>query len=744
MLLVTALLLRPLWLSSTIEAIARDGAGFGNRRRGRPPVPNNAGLFAPKRRYSGGMKTPRFSLRRPLNGCIRLATAAALTSLFLQADAAFARVESVEVERRETILEGRPFGDAGAYEKIDGRIRFAFDPASPFNQRIVDLEFAPRDEDSLVRAEANFMVLQPVDPAKRRGVALLEVSNRGGKAALGYFNDAAFSLDPTDPEHFGDGLLLRQGLTIIWIGWQWDVRPLEHRLRLEAPIARRPDAEPITGLVRADWVLTEPRASLHLGHRGHIAYEAIDPDDPRHTLTVRDGRDEPRRVIPRDRWRFARENEEGEVVPDRAHVHMPSGFKAGKIYELVYVSKDPRVAGLGPAALRDAAAYIKGGDALFPADHVVAFGVSQTGRFLRTFLYHGFNTTEDAEQAFDGMLIHTAGAGRGSFNHRFAQPSRDAHRFSAFLYPTDIFPFTTRTLRDPLTLDADGLATHALDAAHLPKVFATNTGYEYWGRASALIHIHPSGARDAEPHPNERLYHIASAQHFRGRPFPPDERQRLPHADAYRNNALDLLIPLRALLVALVEWVETGSAPPPSAVPALADGTLVPLGEIGWPRIPGLATPDRAHTAHRVDYGARWEEGIVTIQPPFVGPAFPVRVPSVDRFGNERGGVPTLEIEAPLATYLPWALRTGMPGPEEELADFWGTYAPLPLTERRKRETRDGRPSVESLYEDRTAYERAAREAAERLVRRRWMLEEDVERAVERAMRHWDWLHERE
>lgn len=336
------------------------------------------------------------------------------------------------------------------------------------------------------------------------------------------------------------------------------------------------------------------------------------------------------------------------------------------------------------------------------------------------------------------MLIHTAGAGRGSFNHRFAQPSRDAHRYSAFFYPTDIFPFTSRTQTDPTTGRTDGLFAHAHDRDHLPKIFYTNTGYEYWGRAASLIHTSMDGTQDVEPFPNERIYHLASGQHFVSR-FPPDPEARMPGADAYRGNPLDFLVNLRALLVRMMEWVEGESEPPPSAYPRIDVGTLVRIGNVGFPEIPGIAFPHVVHEAYRVDYGPRWAEGIITEQPPELGPAFPIRLPRVDSLGNELGGVRNVEIRVPLATYTPWHVRTGHAGGNGELTDFFGTLIPLPRTEAERQRTGDPRPSIERLYSDEQDYLSRVREAAELLVERGFLLEEDADRVVGRAERYWSW-----
>ena len=663
---------------------------------------------------------------------IARAVVLAVVAVLALSASAGAEVRRVLVTTRESVL-------GGDYEKLAGTVELELDPAHPANTRIVDLDRAPRNARGRVEASADFVVLRPREPPARGSVALLEVSNRGGKAALPYFNRARWSVDPSAPDDFGDRLLMRWRLTVMWVGWQFDVPRQPGLLRLRAPIARGTDG-PIEGLVRSDWTIERPTTTLSLAHRDHVAYPVVDPAHPDNVLTVRTTRLGPRQVVPRERWRFAR-LEDGRLVDDPAHVHLASGFERGKIYELIYRARDPVVVGIGLAAVRDFVSWARyDSRSAFPTTSAIAFGVSQSGRFLRHFLYQGFNADESGRTVFDGMLVHTAGAGRGSFNHRFAQPSRDAHRFSAFFYPTDLFPFTTRTQTDPVTGVTDGLRPPSAERATAPKIFFTNTGYEYWGRAGSLIHTSPDGAADVLPLPSERIYHLAGGQHFVG-DFPPSESQRI--GDAYRGNPLDFLLTLRALLVRLVQWVVEDRAPPPSSYPTRAAGTLVPLGALRVPRLAGVTTPAVAHEAYRVDYGPRWREGIITREPPGIGAPFAVLVPQVDADGNERGGVRGVELLAPLATYLPWQLRGGQGTDATELVDFLGTYAPLPRTEAERQQHGDGRVSIERRYGNKREYLVAARRAADSLVAAGLLLQEDVARVVGRAEEHWNWIMNR-
>ncbi len=665
---------------------------------------------------------------------------AALTLLLPQPSHLSGEVVRVEVDRREDLLNGREWGDAGIYEKLVGRIFFSFDPENRHNNRIVDLKWAPVDASGRVEAWADFMVLQPKDPSKRRGMGWLEVSNRGGKASLRYFNLAeGRSSDPSTPEDLGDGLLLRQGFTIIWVGWQWDVPGGPSRLRLHVPIARLRGGA-IRGLVRADWTVDEAVEFLPLGHRGHRAYLPGEPEHPDNVLTVRDGRMAPRQVIPREDWSFVA-GAEGAQSGEGVGIHLEGGFEAGRIYELVYRARDPRVVGLGLAAIRDVMSYAKYElDSEFPVNSGLAFGVSQTGRFLRHFLYQGFNTDEGGRKVFDGMLIHAAGGGRGSFNHRFGQPSRDAHRYSAFFYPTDLFPFTSRVQRDPETGREEGLMSGA-EAQDLPKVFFTNTGYEYWGRAASLIHTSVDGTQDVDPLDTERIYHLAGGQHFVGS-FPPSEEALMTEGPvpAYRGNPLDFLFTLRALALRLADWVEDDREPPPSAYPTLAGGTLVPPAAVAFPPLPGVDVPEVIHEAYRADYGPRWwGEGVVDRTPPQLGSPFPSLVSQVDGLGNEIGGVRGLELRAPVATFAPWNLRVGAPGGEDELTDFLGTFIPLPASEEEKEGRGDPRPSLEALYGAVGVYMERVRGGTRALVREGFLLAEDAPRVVEAAEARWHW-----
>ncbi|MCZ6693362.1 MAG: alpha/beta hydrolase domain-containing protein [Bacteroidetes bacterium] len=651
----------------------------------------------------------------------------------------WAEVIRLEIKSRQPVLGEKSYGSAGGYEIIRGQIFFEFDPGNKRNYKITDIQLAPVNERGKVEANGNIIILKPIDPTKSSGITLVEVSNRGGKFSPRYFNRAGNGeLNPLDLQSFGDGLLMYLGVTVVWVGWQFDIPEENDRLRLNVPVARNKDGSSITGLVRSDWVIKETTQTLSIGHRQQIGYPVSVFDDPVNILTVRDEREGQRRIIPTTEWRFARLSE-GEIIDDSLHIYMESGFEAGKIYELVYRSQDPPVVGLGLGVMRDVISYAKYHDSpIFSAKYGIAAGVSQTGRFLRLFLYQGFNEDEQGRKAYDGCMIITAGAGRGSFNHRFAQPSRDAHRFSAFFYPTDLFPFTGREVKDPETEISDGLLAN-INPDLLPKIFYINTGYEYWGRAASLIHIDPQGKKDVDPMDNERIYHLASGQHFVER-FPPQISTKIGATSNYRGNHLDFSVNYRALLQKLIRWVSEDKSPPESAYPTIKKGNLVRIDELDLPPIPDLRKPSVIHLAYRVDYGPQWNQGIIDFQPPVMGEAFVPLVSQVDEYGNEIGGIRNVEIVVPLATYTPWNLRTGLPGNQMELTDFRGTFIPFPKNEIQKQNFSDSRPAVNQLYGSKSEYLQKVKSATESLIQQGFVLERDRGYLQDKAIRYWDWV----
>jgi len=659
-----------------------------------------------------------------------------LVFLFVVSDLS-ARVTRVEITSRTDILDGKSFGESGPYERITGRVYFAVAVANIHNQRIVDLANAINLQNGEVEFSADFVAVRPKDATKGNGTLLLENPNRGNPHLLSLVDGGDEDLAHSG----GDAWLLRSGFTVVALGWQWDAAGPK-ALRLYAPVAKD-HGKTITGLLRGDIMLPAKADEIPLGHviLGNIGgseYPVAQPDDPRNTLTVRDTREGKRIAIPRSEWQFA-SMVDGKLTPSNRSIHLNGGFEPGRIYEYVYVVSDPVVAGLGFAAVRDFASYVKHTpDSITPASRVLGEGISQNGRFLRDFLYQGFNADEDGRIALDGVLSHVAGAGRGSFNYRFAQPSRDAQPTSAVFFPTDIFPFTDQPEVDPLTGEKGGLLDRAELERVVPKIFFSNTSYEYWGRAASLIHTSPDGKRDATIGPNLRIYYFTGLQHFSG-PFPP-ARGAASLFGREPQSPLPVRFFWRAMIANMDAWVRNGTAPPPSAYPTIAAHTLVRVGEYSFPRIPHVELPTEANTAYHLDYGPNWQDGILAVQPPQVGRPFTVLVPQVDGDGNELAGVHLPEISVPLATYTGWTLRDPSIGAASQRVAMAGSFFPFPKNAAERQQTGDPRKSIAERYADREAYLAQFARAADELIQQRWILPEDRALLLQRGAEEWDLL----
>jgi hypothetical protein len=648
-------------------------------------------------------------------------------------DAARAELVRIDLASARDLLGGADFGEAGAYEKLSGRMYFAVDPRNAANRRITDIEHAPTNAAGRVEVSADFYLVRPKDPQRANGTLLFEVANRGRKGLFSMFDHGTGSADPATAADVGDGFLLERGYTLLWVGWQFDVPPSPDLMRVKVPQATD-HGRPIAGLVRSDFVLSATAHDQSLGDRGHLAYPAADIEDPASTLTVRDTPLGPRRVIPRERWRFAR-LEDGRVIEDPGRVYLEDGFEPFKIYEVVYSSENPAVAGLGLAAIRDAVSALEhdGADELgLPRGTLrrsIGFGLSQSGRLLRTFLYDGFNVDERQRRVFDGVIAHLAGGARGSFNVRFAQPSRASW---SYFYPNELFPFSDEAQTDPETGISDGLLASIADELR-PKIFYTNSSNEYWRGSAALTHVSVDGERDLALPSSVRLYLFAGTQHVpAGAPARKGLGRALPNPNDYRWF-------LRALLEDMNDWVARGEAPPESRYPMLRDGSLVAPAALRFPALPGMPVPRQLSAPLRLDYGPRFrEEGVATQEPPQVGAAFPLLLPQVDADGNEIAGLRSPDEAVPLATYTGWNLYDPAAGPADRLVDLLGAYVPFAATREAREAAGDPRASVEERYASKERYLALVETQAKKLAADRYLLPRDVPQIVRTAGEHWD------
>ena len=472
------------------------------------------------------------------------------------------------------------------------------------------------------------------------------------------------------------------------------------------------NGQPIVGLVRSEWIGDKRVTTIPLGDRSQIGYAVADPNHPENRMLVRDTVNGERRTIARNKWTFS----------GATHVTMADGFEPGKIYEVIYQAKDPVLAGLGPAAIRDTVSFLKHGgvETLLADQHnyikrALGFGISQSGRFLRSFLYDGFNQDEKNARVFDGVWAHVGGGGRGSFNARFAQPSRDGHPFFNVLYPVDVPPFT----------DNDGVLAKATAANVVPKIFYSNGSYEYWGRAASLIHTTQDGKQDAPLAKDTRIYFFAGSQHGAGSIPPHPVQAQNP------GGVNDYHVAMRALLVAMQAWLKDGKEPPASQYPRIAKDQLVTLGAFAFPKIAGVVVPARKREAYRLDF---------SVEPPKAGMPFPTLVPQVDADGNETSGIKMPEIDVPLASYTGWNLRSPMIGAPEELYSMVGSWIAFPVNKAERKKRKDPRLSIEERYPTKGDYLERITASAQKLVDAGFLLDLDVPKLRERAAKEWDYV----
>ena len=644
---------------------------------------------------------------------------------------AHARVARLRIERREVVLNGRPFGAAGPYEKLVGKVEFALDPNLPRNDIVVDLKLGPRNSAGEVEANADFYMLKPVDPARANGRLFYEVGNRGGKSLLATFQKATGSVDPATEAEFGDGALMRQGFTLLWMGWQWDVPERAGVMRMDIPVATE-NGRRITGVVRGNFILNDRAATASVADRNHKAYPVLDRNSAENVMTVRDDPTAKGLIVPPSKWRFV----------DDATVAIDGGFEPGRIYDVVYRTADPRIVGFGLAGTRDLVSFIKydtsDRNPVPGTKFAIGWGVSQSGRFLRHFLYQGFNEDEQGRRVFDGVFDQVGVAGRGSFNHRFGQASRDALQYFNILFPVDLFPFTDGPESDPETGATDSLLARAERTGTAPKVFHVLTNSEYFNRAGSLVHTDPTGTRDAELPPNTRVYMIASAPHGPG-PFPPASNVGGGMVGRAALNPLNYSPVVRALFRALDRWVTDGIDPPPSAYPRFTDGTLTSPDRAGWPAIPGYQLPRQPLRAFHLNFGPDWSKGIVSVEPPEIGTPFVVRVPAVDADGNVRSGIRLPDIAVPLATHAGWNYRDASIGAPDRLAGEIGSYIPFARMRADRERARDPRLSIDERYRNRDEYVGKFAAATLELVERGYVLQEDVADLLNHAAAHYDW-----
>jgi hypothetical protein len=546
----------------------------------------------------------------------------------------------LEVTSRTPAFGGQSFGEYGSYERITGKAHMRIDPRAPANRGIVDLALAPRAKDGMVEYDVDFVIERPADPAKARRVLFYEVVNRGMRL-MGNMSGAVMN-----PENPGDGLLQRQGLTLVASGWQGDISA-KSLIGARFPVATRGN-KPVTGPISTETIFDNLT-----GNRITLPYAAATLNQGnRARLWVRDLSSDRPVLLPANSWRF---------IDDRkVEIQRREGFGAGAIYQFEYIAKDPKVMGLGFAATRDLIAFLRLGSAaqgnvladIGTYQSAVAFGGSQSGRYLRDFLWQGFNRDLSGGRVFDGAIPFIPGARRTFTNFRFAEPGRFSRQHEDHDVPGFSFPFAYGVMKDKISGKTDGILKACTATATCPKVFHIDTSAEFWQAGSYLV---GTGGTDRDvPMPDGvRAYMIAGGSHAPGMMLP---------ACRYPANSLNYSSIVRAMLIAMVDWTTKGTSPPASRWPSLAKGELVALSAL---------KPPAGLSADLV-----WPTVLNRPIAPAGKGDWPAFVPQIDANGNDAAGIRLPQVAVPEGTYLGWNLRRAGYG-EGDLCLLAGSYLPF-------------------------------------------------------------------
>ena len=652
----------------------------------------------------------------------------------------------IDVDRVQPLDASVP-GAVGPYDKLIGTIWGEVDPSDPRNAIITDLALAPVNANGMVEYRADFVLLEPHDLSKANGILRYDAPNRGNMLTL-----------PPDPA------LLARGYAILHAAWQGDVpKSRPDRMTLAVPVARERDGSAITGIVRAE--LLTPQAATELALPGGTFNSAMLPYEPasldnaasEYSLTRRRNETDPRIAVPKSDWRFATTNAADNPfpgVPDAGKVSLKGGFDPRDLYELVYPAREPRVLGLGLAALRDYVTFFrsKSVDSFGNKnplagciEHTIGVGISQAGNLLKTFVHLGFNRTLDGGRVFDGVFAQVAPR-LTSVNVRFGQPGGGSG------LRTDHTGFGTAPrglapdYHDPLTGRTGGILARSAADGTSPRLFLALSSMEFWVLQGSPVLHDPYGREDLAQPSDARVYVYSSTQHGgpAGARWDPDH-SRYPagvmnqHDDTFR-----------ALFLALADWVARGTEPPPSRVPRIADGTLVRPQAVRYPVMKGVSFPvDGRPTLvpefeYRgwyddwsvFDFGPRFsaqdESGIVDFLPPRpIGRAYDLLVPQVDADGLEIAGIRSVQVQAPVGTSLGFNYPA-----DPSVRDFLGlsgAFIPFHKTKAGRLAAGDSRLSLEERYGTQQGYEDAVRRAAERLLKERFLLREDADRLIRDA-----------
>jgi hypothetical protein len=661
---------------------------------------------------------------------------------------ALARVVDIEITESTPVMQGKQFGDVGAYERIKGIAHFEIEPDHKRNKTIADLNRAPKNSNGKVQFRSEFEILRPVDSSKSSGVLIFEALSQGEKLSLGLLHDidARHSLNQIDATaNLGNGFFFRKGHSIAWAAWQGNVQKIDGRLTADFPVATN-EGDSIEELTVTEFngrsFGEQNPTTLPLSGRSYITpYSAISTDQTEsgaslymmesasvnyYSTEVGKGEE-----IPKENWAFAHCPDGWPGTPSTDYICVKNGFLKNRNYHLLYKAIDPPVMGLGLATTRDFLSFLKNHQTDAPSnhkltptiDHVLCQGISQGGKYLRDFLYQGFNVDTDNKKVCDGINIHAAGVEKTYLNYRFSQPYRQSMQHSERFIPDVNFPRQYSIRVNPFLKFPDGiLKKPAFD----PLIFHTDTSTEYWQSRASLVGASEGATMDFTESSKVRRYLISSTETY-------NRFNDIAHSGygerqcLYQSNNVHIGAIMRALITSLEDWVVHQVEPVESIYPRVEDKTLVEPSALNLPKVFSEDYRSAANGSGDMNFGPRvkFNRGVVDILIPEPIAGHKILVPQLDELGHEIAGIRHPRIAVPTGTHLGWNIRTTEFG-GGDLCDEHGAFVPLSLDDQQAAELNDSRPSLLSLYPSYDAYVDKFQEVTNSLVEQRFLLEEDA------------------
>ncbi len=669
-----------------------------------------------------------------------------------------------------------PAGAAGPYVVITAIAHGRLNPDHADNAGIVDLAGAPRDAGGYVPYTTDVVILRPKSASTARRVLFYDVVNRGNKLGQASFVGGGAFAGGAAPDATFPSLLAR-GYTVVWSGWQGAIAQTGNggaaAVGASLPVASNKDGTDITGLSREEFIpdyaggpattvpLTYPPTSLT--DMSEVTFTARQS-----WLNSAGKEDYAAPSVAVSTWSYVT-NSNGTysvnftppaAVPGPGGAMVPPD--AGTIYSFVYRASKPLVNGIGFAAVRDLISFLKNdsadgkgnanplsdmkmaacatgtGCAANPGtnfDVALGEGISQSGRFLRDFLYQGFNKDAKGNKVFDGLMPIIPAGRRTWVNTRFSQGGRWSKQHEDHWMPGDQFPFTYGVMTDPVSGASDGLLKNCLASSTCPKIMQIDGAFEWWGGRASLVTTDGAG-HDITLPDNVRYYLVAGTQHGGGAGVSTGALT-VPAAGSmcqFPASPVSETPVERALIPALENWVVNNTTPPASQYPTVAAGTLVPPdpSTYGYPDLSNITVPSGAGatpTALSLTYTGLTNQLFVidysaAVPVPNLSKQYTLLVPKIDANGNEVAGILVPEMKVPVATYAGWNLR-GTGHAVGEGCSSTGSAIPFAVSAATKA-VGDPRPSLDTLYSGRADYATKFGAAADALVTQGFLTTQDA------------------